>query len=150
MPSVDFSRRVTAPASPETAWTTVTDVDRVAGWVTVVGSVREIQHLARYSAVLADRLGPFTLSADLDVVVTDLEEMCSIAFLADGEDRQVASRIKIEAELSISPVSEGCEIGVAGRYEVTGRVANLGSSIIRAKGEKILDEFFGKLETEVK
>lgn len=150
MPSVDFSRRVTVPASPETAWTTVTDVDRVAGWVTVVGSVREIQHLARYSAVLADRLGPFTLSADLDVVVTDLEEMCSIAFLADGEDRQVASRIKIEAELSISPVSEGCEIGVAGRYEVTGRVANLGSSMIRAKGEKILDEFFGKLETEVK
>lgn len=150
MPSVDFSRRVTVPASPETAWTTVTDVDRVAGWVTVVGSVREIQHLARYSAVLADRLGPFTLSADLDVVVTDLEEMCSIAFLADGEDRQVASRIKIEAELSISPMSEGCEIGVAGRYEVTGRVANLGSSMIRAKGEKILDEFFGKLETEVK
>lgn len=150
MPSVDFSRRVTVPASPETAWTTVTDVDRVAGWVTVVGSVKEIQHLDRYSAVLADRLGPFTLSADLDVVVTDLEEMCSIAFLADGEDRQVASRIKIEAELSISPVSEGCEIGVAGRYEVTGRVANLGSSMIRAKGEKILDEFFGKLETEVK
>lgn len=150
MPSVDFTRSVTVSASPETAWTTVTDVDRVAAWVTVVGSVEEIEHLSRYSAVLADRLGPFKLSADLDVSVTDLEEMRSIAFLADGEDRQVASRIKIEAELSISSVPEGCEIGVVGRYEVTGRVANLGSSMIRAKGEKILDEFFAKLETEVK
>lgn len=149
MPSVDFSRRVTVSTSLETAWTTVTDVNRVAGWLTVVGSVAEVEHLSRYSAVLADRLGPFKLSADLDVVVTDMDEMRSIALRADGEDRQVASRIKIEAELSISPVTEGCEIGVAGRYEVTGRVASLGSSMIRAKGEKILDEFFARLETEV-
>jgi carbon monoxide dehydrogenase subunit G len=150
MPTVDFSRSVSVSASPDTAWRTVTDIDQVAGWVSVVGSVEEIEHLSRYSAVLADRLGPFKLSADLDVSVTDLEEMRSIAFLADGEDRQVASRIKIEAELSISPMPEGCEIGVVGRYEVTGRVANLGASMIRAKGEKILDEFFAKLETEVK
>jgi carbon monoxide dehydrogenase subunit G len=149
MPSVDFSRKVTVPATPETAWTIVTDVDRVAGWVTVIGSVVEVEHLSRYSAVLADRLGPFKLSADLTVSVTHLDELRSIAFLADGEDRHVASRIKIEAELTISPTTEGCEIDVAGRYEVTGRVANLGSSMIRAKGERILDEFFAKVETEV-
>lgn len=149
MPSVDFSRTLTVPATPETAWATVTDVDRVAGWVTVVGSVVELEPLSRYSAVLADRLGPFKLSANLAVSVTHLDPPRSIAFLADGEDRQVASRIKIEAQLSISPLTEGCEIDVAGNYEVTGRVANLGSSMIRAKGEKILDEFFAKIESEV-
>lgn len=149
MPSVDFSRRVTIPASSEKAWTIVTDVDRVAGWVTVVGSVVELERLSRYRAVLADRLGPFRLSADLAVSVTHVDEPRSIAFLADGEDRQVASRIKIEAELTISPSTEGCELDVKGRYEVTGRVANLGASMIRAKGEKILEEFFAKIETEV-
>jgi carbon monoxide dehydrogenase subunit G len=150
MPSVDFTRTVTVPASPEAAWSTVTDVDRVAGWVTVVGSVDEIEPLSRYSAVLADRLGPFKLSADLDVSVIDMEAPRSIAFLADGEDRQVASRIKIEAALTISPLTAGCQIDVTGRYEVTGRVANLGASMIRAKGEKILDEFVSKVETEVR
>ena len=150
MPSVDFSRKVTAPVSPQTAWTTVTDIDRVAGWISVVSAVEEIEHLGRYSAVVADRLGPFKLSADLIIVVTHIEEFSSIGFMADGEDRQVASRIKIEAELIISPQPEGCEVNVVGNYEVTGRVANLGSSMIRAKGEKILDEFFAKLETELR
>lgn len=149
MPSVDFRRALAVSAPPPTAWETVTDVHRVAAWVTVVGTVEEIEHLSSYTAVLADRLGPFKLSADLAVSVTDIDEPHSISFLADGEDRQVASRIKIEARLTISPLDEGCQINVEGHYEVTGRVANLGSAMIRAKGEKILDEFFSKLETEV-
>lgn len=149
MPSVDFSRRVTVPAAPPAIWETVTDVSTVASWVTVVGSVEEHEPLSRYSAVLADRMGPFQLSADLDVTVTDISEPNSISFSADGEDRQVASRIKIDAEMRIELGDTGTVVDVEGRYEVTGRVAALGSSMIRAKGEKILDQFFSSLEAEL-
>ena len=136
-------------APPPTAWATVIDVHRVAGWVSVVGAVEEREHLARYGAVLSDRLGPFRVAADLDVRVTDLDEGRSISFSADGEDRQVASRIKIEARLSLADGNSGTQVDVAGSYEVTGRVASLGSSMIRAKGDKILDEFFFALEREL-
>lgn len=149
MPSVDFSRRVTVPAAPPAIWETVTDVSTVASWVTVVGSVEEHEPLSRYSAVLADRMGPFQLSADLDVTVTGISEPNSISFSADGEDRQVASRIKIDAEMRIELGDTGTVVDVEGRYEVTGRVAALGSSMIRAKGEKILDQFFSSLEAEL-
>lgn len=149
MPSVDFTRSLLVPAARDTVWDAITDVHRVAGWVSVVGAVTEIERLARYTAVLTDRLGPFRLSADLDVVVTALDEGRSIAFTADGEDRQVASRIKITGALSLNGQEEGTGVDVAGSYEVTGRVASLGASMIRAKGDKILEEFFSSIEREL-
>lgn len=149
MPLERFERRLDVSASPETVWETLTDVHRVASWVSVVGSVEEVEHLARYSAVLADRLGPFALKADLDVSVTGLEPGRSIAFLAQGEDRQVSSRIRIDAEMQLRPGAETTAIEVAGSYEVAGRVASLGGSTIRSKATKILDQFFEAAEREL-
>lgn len=146
MPSVDFDRTTQVEASAESVWDVVTDVALVASWVTVVDDVDELEPLASYTAVLADRLGPFKLAADLDVEVFDVEAPRSLQIRAEGEDRQVASRIQIAARVSLAPHSRGTAIHVEGMYEVTGRVATLGSSMIRAKGEKILDQFFGSLE----
>lgn len=144
-----FERTLDVAASPEHTWTTITDVDRVASWVSVVGSVETLQELARYTAVLADRLGPFALKADLDVAVTDLDVGRSISFRAEGEDRQVASRIQVEATMDLIPSERGTEVSVAGHYEIGGRVAALGASTVRSKAAKILDEFFGAAEREL-
>lgn len=129
-------------SSPEDVWAVVTDVDRVAGWVGVLGSVEVLAPLAAYRATLTDRLGPFRLSADLDVEVGEVETNKTIHFVADGEDRQMSSRIQIEARLTLTPEGDHTDLEVEGRYEVTGRVATLGASMIKAKGDKILDEFF--------
>lgn len=149
MPSVSFERTVTVSTEPATVWEVVTDVSRVAGWVSVVGSVVEVEALRRYTSVLTDQLGPFRLSADLEVGVTSLADGESIRFLAEGEDRQVASRIRIEAGLTLRPEGDLTAVDVDGTYEVTGRVASLGGSMIRSKGDKILDQFFAALEAEL-
>ncbi len=128
-------------SSGDQCWGVLTDVDRISGWISVVGDVREVEHLARYSAVLADRMGPFTLKADLDVLVTDLESPRSITIRADGEDRQVGSRITVDATLSIDPTGDGSVVNIRGDYEVTGRIATMGSSTIRQKATKLLEEF---------
>lgn len=149
MPSVSFRRAVTVGTTPGGVWEAVTDVRRVASWVSVVDSVVEHASLERYGAVLTDQLGPFRLSADLDVEVTSITEGHSIRFLAQGEDRQVASRIRIEAGLELQAATDGTTVEVDGTYEVTGRVASLGGSMIRSKGDKILDQFFAALEAEL-
>jgi carbon monoxide dehydrogenase subunit G len=38
---------------------------------------------------------------------------------------------------------------VTGRYEITGRIATLGSGPIRKKGDKVLEEFFTNLGREL-
>lgn len=142
MPTVEFHRTMTVGSPPETVWNRLTDVGTVASWVSVVGEVTELEPLGRYQVVLADRLGPFKLSAPLAVVVSRLEPPTAISFRAEGEDRQVSSRIEVEADIRLAFDDPHSTIEVKGRYQVTGRVATLGASMIKAKGEKILDEFF--------
>ena len=66
MPSASFERTLDVTSSPEEGWKVLTDVAHVAGWVTVVREVHEVEHLESYRAVLTDRFGPFELNADVE------------------------------------------------------------------------------------
>ncbi len=149
MPSAEFSREIDVDAAPEACWPVLIDVDKVASWVSIVGDVEEIEHLARYRTVLIDRFGPFKLKADVDVEVTDLEEGKRVRFHASGTDRQVNSTIDVEAELRLEPGDGGTRIVVSGRYSVIGTVATMGAGTIQKKADTILEEFFGAAAAEL-
>jgi carbon monoxide dehydrogenase subunit G len=143
VPRSQFHRELSVSATPEESWAALTDVPRLVGWVSVVEDAQELEPLARYTAVLMDRLGPFKLRADLDIVLSDVEVGRSLAVKAQGEDRQVGSRLVIDATLSTAPrESGGTTITVDGVYEVTGKAASMGPGTINKKAEKIMAEFF--------
>lgn len=127
--------------APE-CWGVLTDVSQVARWVSVVGEVRELEHLSRYEVVLHDEFGPFKLNADLTVEVTDVEEGRSIRFVANGSDRQVSTNISVNARLTLVPSESGTSIEVEGRWTVLGTVATMGGGTIRKKADTIVEEFF--------
>lgn len=148
MPRSEFRRELSVLASPEESWKSLTDVPLLVSWVSIVEDAVEIEPLGRYSAVLMDRLGPFKLRADLDIVITDLTPGRSISFRASGEDRQVGSRLVIEATMDIEPrEADGTTARFQGFYEVTGRVASMGSGTINKKADKIMGEFFAAAES---
>lgn len=148
MPHSEFRRELTVLASPEQSWKSLTDVPLLVGWVGIVEDASEIETLGRYSAVLMDRLGPFKLRADLDIVVTDVVPGRSMTFRASGEDRQVGSRLVVEATMGIEPSESGGSVArFSGSYEVTGRVASMGSGTINKKAEKIMTDFFASAES---
>jgi len=131
-------------------WEILVDVERVSGWVSVVRDVTEHEHLSRYTAVLEDRMGPFKLRADLEVTVVSVVEGSRITVRADGEDRQVGSRITVDATLGLEPLEPtGCMVTIEGEYEVTGRVATMGASTIRQKADKVLTEFIESAKREL-
>ena len=148
MPSADFEQSLEVTRSPAECWEVLTDVERIAGWVSVVGEVKELDHLESYAAVLVDQFGPFKLKADLDIRVTELDEGTSIAFRAKGEDRQVSTSIIVEGSLALEPADSGTTIHVKGRWNVIGTVATMGSGTIRKKAATIMEEFFAAAETE--
>ena len=137
----DFAKTIRLDASPDAVWAAVRDVHRVASWLSIVREVRDVDPPRRYAALLEDRLGPFTMRADLDLTV-ETRDPRGLRVSAAGEDRQVASRIAATIDLAIEPEGAGTSLKVTGKYEVTGRVATLGAGAIRKKGEKILGEFF--------
>lgn len=139
----DIARTVTVAAPPPDVWRTLLDVQRVASWLTIVGQVREIEPLRRYTAVLEDKIGPFALRADLAVTVTADEPRLRVE--AQGEDRQVASRITARIDLAVAEDGGRTRVDVGGGYDITGRIATLGAGAIRKKGEHVLDEFVASL-----
>lgn len=150
MPSADFERELSTKASPEQAWQTLTDVPRLVDWVSIVNEAKEIAPLERYTAVLADRVGPIKLRADLDIRVPEVETGQRIRVVAAGEDRQVSSRIAVDATMTLSGSDDGgTTVTIAGRYEVSGRAASMGAGIITQKANKIIEEFFTHAASEL-
>ncbi|MCE2526129.1 MAG: hypothetical protein J4G00_01130 [Actinomycetia bacterium] len=142
MPTHQFRREVVIDLSRPQVWGSLLDVEKVAGWVSLVGEVEELAHLSNYRAVLSDRVGPFRLRADLTIRIKEMEEESKVVLEAEGEDRQVRSRIKVNLALRLFDTEEGATmVRLEGRYEVTGRVATLGASLIRHKADTVLDEF---------
>ena len=144
----EFARTIRLDARPDAVRSAVLDVRRVASWLSIVRDVREVEPPRRYTALLEDRLGPFALRADLDVTVESPDSR-RLHVAAAGEDRQVASRITATVDLALDPEGAGTTLGVTGRYEITGRVATLGSGAIRKKGDRLIDEFFANLSREL-
>lgn len=146
MPTQEFRREVVIDLSRSRAWEVLLDVNTVAGWVGLIGQVREIAPLSRYEAELQDRVGPFRLRADLAIHITQLEQGSKVVLAAEGEDRQVRSRIKVDLTLNLADADGGATaLLIEGRYEVTGRVATLGASLIRHKADTILNDFCARV-----
>lgn len=145
----EFTKTIQLTAAPEMVWDAMLNVRKVASWLPIVRDVKDVEPPGRYAAVLEDRLGPFAMRADLDVTVgaDALHHRMHVA--AAGEDRQVASRISATIDLALEPGDAGTVVTVTGRYEVTGRIATLGSGPIRKKGDKVLEEFFANLGREL-
>ena len=150
MATRNFSRQLAVTAAPELTWTVLTDVDRLASWVGIVQDVVELSRLEKYSAVLMDRVGPFKLRADLEISVKVVRDGQEVEVEAAGRDRAVDSRIAVRARLRVGPAEHGgSTIATEGRYEVTGRVASMGSGVIQKKADRILEDFFSKAALEL-
>jgi carbon monoxide dehydrogenase subunit G len=142
-----FSRSVSVLSPQQHVWEVLTDVETLASWVGIVHSVTEIRHLERYKAVLQDKVGPFKLRADLAISVTVELDGRRVSVSASGRDRAVDSKIKVDAVLELTEDGNGTGIAVDGTYQVTGKVAAMGTGVIHKKADRILDDFFGNAET---
>ena len=149
MPSGQLSRRLEVGSSPSECWSVLTDVHRIAGWVTIADDVTEIERLKSYTVVLQDKFGPFKLHADMDVEVTDVDTEKGIHFRGSGTDRSVGTTISVDASMELTPTGGGTSIQVEGSYQVVGTVASMGASTIKKKADTIVEEFFAAAEKEL-
>lgn len=138
----NVEREFAVAAGRAAVWERLIEVPTVASWLPILHSVVEVEPLARYEAVLEDKVGPFALRADLGIKVVAMDEPTEVAVRARGEDRQVRSRIMIDAAIRLHDESpELTRIRLSGSYEITGRVATLGAGVIRSKATKLIDTF---------
>ena len=141
-------REFVVEAPVDEVWPRLLDVETVASWLPILHSITELSQGsdgiegACYSAAFEDRVGPFSLRADLRIDVADVRELQEVSLRARGEDRQIRSRIMIDASAHLSEDGpDRTHVRLSGTYEITGRVATLGAGAIRSKATKLIDAF---------
>ena len=141
-------REFVVGAGREEVWPRLLDVHAVASWLPIMHSVTEVSSGAdsidgsSFQAAFEDKVGPFSLRADLHIEVAGVQEHEEVAIRARGEDRQIRSRIMIDAAARLSDAGSGqTRVELVGSYEITGRVATLGAGVIRSKAAKLIDTF---------
>ena len=129
-------------------WPRLLDVQAVASWLPIMHSVTEVStgtdsiDGSSFQAGFEDRVGPFSLRADLHIEVSGVHDGEEVSIRARGEDRQIRSRIMIDAAARLSDAAPGqTRVQLVGSYEITGRVATLGAGVIRSKATKLIDTF---------
>ena len=145
----DLATSARLAAAPATVWKALLDVQRVASWLSIAGSLHELEPLRRYSVVLEDRIGPFTLRADLLVTVDADEAQHKMRVTASGADRQVRSQISATIDLAVISDGQASVLDVNSRYEITGRIATLAAGAIRRKSQSVLQGFLRDLSRDL-
>ena len=141
-------REFVVEAARDAVWPRLLDVHAVASWLPIMHSVTEVSSGAdsidgsSFRAAFEDKVGPFSLRADLHIEVAGVRDSEEVSIRARGEDRQIRSRIMIDAAARLSDAGPGqTGVRLVGSYEITGRVATLGAGVIRSKAAKLIDTF---------
>ena len=141
-------REFVVEATRDEVWPRLLDVETVASWLPIMHSITEVSpgpsgiDGSSFQAAFEDRVGPFSLRADLRIEVAGVREGEEMSIRARGEDRQIRSRILIDAACSLADEDpDRTRVRLSGTYEITGRVATLGAGVICSKAAKLIDTF---------
>ena len=141
-------REFVVDAARAEVWPRLLEVETVASWLPIMHSVTEVSSGgsgidgSSFRAAFEDKVGPFSLRADLRIEVAGVQEPDEVSIRARGEDRQIRSRIMIDAACTLADEGpDRTRIRLSGTYEITGLVATLGAGVIRSKATKLIDTF---------
>src|SRR5574342_581016 len=124
---MEFMDEVVLPVPPARVWAVLVDVGRVAACVPGCEQVEEIAPLARYRAVMKQRLGPFRLEVPVDITVEEMRAGEHLQATAVGRDRITGATLSATLGVTLAPHEDaGSRLRVSTALRVTGRLATLG------------------------
>src|SRR5712692_2009406 len=136
-------------APPLAAWSFIRDVLRLSACIPNVSHLEAVEADRRYSAVVADKLGPFSLSVPVQIEVQSIDEPRSITAELQGNDRRGQARIKGTLEARLEVMEAGTRIALSMRMEVLGKLASLGAVPMRRRADEIFSRFARCVEAEL-
>jgi carbon monoxide dehydrogenase subunit G len=133
------------PTSVDDAWALLRRPERVAACVPNIREFMPSGAEARYTTVLVERLGPFSVAVALTVDVTEEDDARRMVARFTGEDRGGQARVRGEVAASLRESERGSVLDVASDVEVLGRLAAVGAVPIRRRGDQMFGEFVRNL-----
>ena len=137
-----FSERITVPISAPDVWGFVWQVERMAACLPGCVGVTEVEAGRCYRARIEDRVGPYKLGFDLNVVIDDAEAPRRLHLTASGADATLGVTQRIAIEVTLSNVGANqTRVDLEADVDVQGKIAALGQFMIRRKAGDIVKQF---------
>ena len=147
---MNFEMDVTLPAAPEAIWPIFFDVGRIAGLIPGCEQVEEKEPLALYSAVMRQKIGPFKLEVPAQIRVEEMLPPERVRAHAKGRDKFTGTTLDVMLDVGLERIGTGgTRLTVKSTMQVAGRLASLGSPVVKKKAEEIFVEFEQRLRAEL-
>lgn len=136
-----ITKSVALPTTVEAVWNVVRDPLRVADCLPNITDFRSADVPGRYTTLLVERLGPFSVRVALTVEVTEDAAARRMVATIAGADSGGAARVRGDVRATVTPDGEGSTLEVTCDVEVLGRMAALGAVPMRRRADQVFDQF---------
>lgn len=136
-----FEKEIAVARSPEQVWQFLWDVERVARCLPGCRDARTLVPHERYAAVVAERIGPFSVTFPMEIQILEVEEGRRLRAQAGGRDSAMGSSLRVTLDLAVEPRDGGSVLRLASDAAVLGRLGTLGQGMIQRKADQIMEQF---------
>lgn len=147
---MEFRMVTELPHPPNRVWLVMVDIARIAACIPGCEQVEERERLARYSAVMKQKVGPFKLEVPAEIIVEEHHEPSLVRARASGKDKLTRTTLGVELDVRLESLDTSkCRLTVDAALQVSGRLASLGYSIIKKKADENFAEFEKRFLTQL-
>ena len=136
-------------ASGAQAWELFWDIPRLARCLPGCEAIEAVDD-THYTARVVQRVGPFQLAMDLDLTVDEVVPQQRVVVSGGGKDR-LGNRMSLRRlALELRPVSDDeTELSYSMDFHLFGRLATLGSAVVKRKAGEMRVEFTKRIIEEL-
>src|ERR1043165_82394 len=156
---VTFNQTLTVAATQQDAWNLLRDAKRLADLIPSIESIAPVDRDGAgdpppglpesYLAHVAERVGPFRLSLNLNVRIVKAVESSLLQAQLTGTDRNGQTRLsgplRAESKATAPAVTV---LSMDSSMEVTGTLATLGAAPIRRRANELFGQFTERLQSQ--
>jgi carbon monoxide dehydrogenase subunit G len=130
-------------ASIDEVWRLLRDTSRLTGLLPGVENVAplEVEGKEAYTAKVSEKIGPFKISMNLEVRITETVEPSLLRASLKGADTMGLNRMTGSFQVALSPAPPGTRMHFEASVEILGKLATLGAVPIRRRTTQVFAEF---------
>ena len=124
-------------------WKLLRDTPRLTGLLPGVETVAALNErgVEAYAARVSEKVGPFKVTMNMEVRVTETVEPSLLIAAIKGADSMGLNRITGSMQVALSSASSGTQMHFEASIEILGKLATLGAVPIRRRTTQVFAEF---------
>ena len=137
-------------ASIEEVWNLLRDTPRLTRLLPGVENVAPLSEegVEAYAANVSEKIGPFKITMNLEVRVTEAIAPIQLKAAIKGADSMALNRITGSMQVSLRPASPGTQMQFEASIEILGKLATLGAVPIRRRTAQAFAEFAQNIQAQ--